>query len=72
MRSLPLRVEYRSRIQIPRLRQMYERRSLDSIVSLSTGLDRIDVSLEELNLCLEWDERSPVWVRNKNPTMKSK
>lgn len=63
MRTLPLRVEYRSRIQIPQLRQMYERRSLDSIVSLSTGLDRVDVSLEELNLCLEWDERSPVWVK---------
>ena len=31
-------------------------------ISLSTGIDRVDLSLDELNFCLEWDERSPVWV----------
>lgn len=32
------------------------------VVTMSTGLGAIDVSLDELNFCLEWDEKSPVWV----------
>ena len=31
------------------------------VVSLSTGIDKVEVSLDELNFCLEWDEKSPVW-----------
>ena len=31
-------------------------------MSLSTGLDRVDLSLEELNICLEFNERSKFWV----------
>ncbi len=27
---------------------------------MSTGLDRIDISLDELNFCLEYDKRSPL------------
>jgi hypothetical protein len=30
---------------------------------LTTGIGTLDVSLDELNFCLEWDEKSPVWVR---------
>jgi len=33
-------------------------------VFLSSGLGSLDVSLDELNFCLEWDEKSPVWVSN--------
>ena len=42
-----------------------------SQISLSTGIDRVDLSLDELNFCLEWDERSPVWVRHMQPRTKS-
>ena len=31
------------------------------MVSVSTGIDTIEVSLDELNFCLEWDEESPLW-----------
>lgn len=79
-RSLPLRVEYRVRINTSRGPQHhhYERSqqskrghrimgrhtSPQRVVSMSTGLGAIDVSLDELNFCLEWDETSPVWVRS--------
>jgi len=33
-------------------------------IFVSTGIDEVDLSLDELNFCLEWDERSPVWVSN--------
>lgn len=79
-RSLPLRVEYRVRINTSRGPQHhhYERTqqskrghrimghnsSPQRVVSMSTGLGAVDVSLDELNFCLEWDETSPVWVRD--------
>ena len=28
-----------------------------------SSVDKIDISLEELNFCLEYDEKGPVWVR---------
>jgi hypothetical protein len=33
----------------------------DDCVSLSTGIDAIEISVDELNFCLEWDEHSPLW-----------
>lgn len=37
-------------------------------IILSTGIDEVNLSLDEVNFCLEWDEKSPVWgigiVRN--------
>jgi hypothetical protein len=46
------------------------------LVSLSTGIDKIDVSLDELNFCLEWDEDSPLWdiglVRDMNRSLRRK
>ena len=88
--TLPLRVEYRLRINTPQQaarsnarrartasgedsasensgensRNGARRRGKDSddqVVSLSTGIDSVEVSLDELNFCLEWDEKSPVW-----------
>ena len=33
----------------------------DDRLSLSTGIHAVDVSVDELNFCLEWDEHSPLW-----------
>ena len=33
----------------------------DNTLSWSTGIDAIEISVDELNFCLEWDERSPLW-----------
>jgi hypothetical protein len=90
-RGLPLRVEYRMRINTcrnpdgnllsgqsaaagsyKRKGDIYygQRRQVfpSQVVSMTTGLGGIEVSLDELNFCLEWDENSPVWgiglVRN--------
>jgi hypothetical protein len=65
LRSIPLRIEYRLRLHASSpfsktassLRAGEKRK-----VSLSTGLRAVDLSLEELNFCLEWDEHSPLWV----------
>ena len=77
LRTVPLRVEYRLRINTPTPKGRVEqnasplrrtafgwgkRDGIDSdVVSLSTGIDKVEVSLDELNFCLEWDEKSPVW-----------
>ncbi len=79
LRTVPLRVEYRLRINTPTPKGDGQRSSdasplrrtpfgwgkkdgVDSdVVSLSTGIDKVEVSLDELNFCLEWDEKSPVW-----------
>lgn len=37
---------------------------LDKKVQMTTGLGTIDVSLDELNFCLEYDEYAPLWVRS--------
>ena len=31
-------------------------------ISLSHGIDEVRVSIDELNICLEWAEDSPLWV----------
>lgn len=68
LRKIPLRVEYRLRINTPRPEFEIKRNKRDNNIMLSTGIDKVDLSLDELNFCLEWDERSPVWdiglVRN--------
>jgi len=66
-RSLPLRVEYRLRINTNKGQQPSHRLSSnqgnpnEQRVVLSTGLGAVDVSLDELNFCVEFDEHSPVW-----------
>jgi len=60
--SLPLRVEYRLRINTPQPDFQIKRGRRDGThISLTTGIDSIDMSLDELNFCLEWDDKSPVW-----------
>lgn len=62
--SKPLRLEYLLRIRAKspeNVRSGLGPRSR-GLVSLRTGIDRVDVSLDELNFCLEWDESSPLWV----------
>eukprot|EP01035_Chromulina_nebulosa_P018951 gene18951-24759_t len=64
IRNIPLRVEYRLRINALRPYNdvtIGSRSQRDGKIILSTGIDRVDVSLDELNFCLEWDENSPVW-----------
>lgn len=80
-RALPLRVEYRVRINTSRgPQQSYYGRGSGSggnsnqgrgsspykVVTMSTGVGAVEVSLDELNFCLEWDEQSPVWVSSHN------
>lgn len=31
-------------------------------VFVTTGIGAVSLSLDELNFCLEWDEKSPLWV----------
>lgn len=74
LRTVPLRVEYRVRVNTPTRKganPIAQRRTAfgwgkkdgtdSDVVSLSTGIDTVEVSLDELNFCLEWDEKSPVW-----------
>ena len=74
LRTVPLRVEYRVRVNTPTQKgasPVQQRRTAfgwgkkdgddSDVVSLSTGIDTVEVSLDELNFCLEWDEKSPVW-----------
>ena len=61
LRVIPLRVEYRVRINTPVPDFKWKSEPKTNTVSLSTGIDRIDLSLDELNFCLEWDEESPLW-----------
>lgn len=74
LRTVPLRVEYRVRVNTPTQKgasPVPQRRTAfgwgkkdgddSDVVSLSTGIDTVEVSLDELNFCLEWDEKSPVW-----------
>lgn len=74
-RGLPLRVEYRVRINTSRgPQQNFYGRGKNGggstgrgsipykVVTMTTGLGAVEVSLDELNVCLEWDENSPVWV----------
>lgn len=68
LRSIPLRVEYRLRINTPsgdeaeagRGGRRFSRASGDA-VHFTTGIERVELSLDELNFCLEWDEKSPLW-----------
>lgn len=62
IRDIPLRVEYRFRINAIRPLIETKKEFKDSKVILSTGVEKIDISLDELNFCLEWDEKSPLWV----------
>ena len=73
--SKPLRLEYLLRIRTPAPPELQLRRAeRDGAVSLSTGIHSIDVSLDELNFCLEWDESSPLWdvgfVRDMNRSLR--
>ena len=34
---------------------------VDEKISFSTGIDTIQLSVDELNFCLEWDEHAPLW-----------
>ena len=79
LRKIPLRIEYRVRINAARsdavrksrLDPLHDRKVLPFIlmqrllmvlkVYVSTGLGAIDVSLDELNVCLEYDEYAPLW-----------
>ena len=63
--SKPLRLEYLLRVRTPAPELSIKRNDRDGLVSISTGIDKIDISLDELNFCLEWDEDSPLWVRLK-------
>lgn len=60
-RLVPLRAEYRLRMTTPMPSLEWKRSDRDDKISFSTGIDRVDISLDELNFCLEWDERSPLW-----------
>jgi hypothetical protein len=60
LRVFPLRVEYKLRINTPRQEENDRRNIRNSKIGVSTGLDRIDISLDELNFCLEYSQRSPV------------
>ena len=62
LKYVPLRIEYIMRINAAKPSQPRRRVDRDKTVFFSTGLDTIDLSLDELNFCLEWDEHSPVWV----------
>lgn len=64
VRSLPLRVEYRLRVQTASQAAGGWRKPNHppEKVAVSTGLGAVDLSLDELNFCLEWDELSPLWV----------
>jgi len=61
LRTVPLRIEYRLRINTPLPEFGLKKNQRTGSVSLSTGIDRVDMSLDELNFCLEWDEDSPLW-----------
>ena len=61
LRVVPLRVEYRLRINTPLPDFKWKSYPSTDSIMLSTGIDKIDLSLDELNFCLEWDEESPVW-----------
>eukprot|EP00981_Chlorochromonas_danica_P015396 scaffold12006_cov162-Ochromonas_danica.AAC.1 len=69
LRSIPLRIEYRLRLNTASHTwgggRNRNRNGLsphrEEVVSLSTGLGAVDLSLDELNFCLEWDEHSPLW-----------
>lgn len=68
-RLAPLRAEYRLRMTTPMPSLEWKRSDRDDKISFSTGIDRVDISLDELNFCLEWDESSPLWnidLRNRN------
>ncbi|KAJ1433992.1 hypothetical protein B484DRAFT_417654 [Ochromonadaceae sp. CCMP2298] len=61
LRSIPLRIEYVLRINTARPNTQALRRDPDKKIYLTTGIGTVDLSLDELNFCLEWDEKSPVW-----------
>jgi len=65
LRTIPLRIEYRRRINTPSLETDSGRRKYRTAngetVHISTGIERIELSLDELNVCLEWDEQAPIW-----------
>jgi len=61
LRVVPLRVEYKFRMTTPVPSFHLTRSEKDDRISFCTGIDRIDVSVDELNFCMEWDESSPVW-----------
>lgn len=72
--SKPLRLEYLLRVRTPAPEFSIKRNDRDGLVSLSTGIDKVDISLDELNFCLEWDEESPLWdiglVRDMNRNLR--
>lgn len=72
--SKPLRLEYLLRVRTPAPEFSIKRNDRDGLVSLSTGIDKVDISLDELNFCLEWDEDSPLWdiglVRDMNRNLR--
>lgn len=63
LRKVPLRVEYKLRINAARSSDSLRGKSeqQERKVHMTTGLGTIDVSLDELNVCLEYDEYSPLW-----------
>mmetsp|Transcript_35599 Transcript_35599/g.36304 ORF Transcript_35599/g.36304 Transcript_35599/m.36304 type:complete len:320 (+) Transcript_35599:300-1259(+) len=61
LRVVPLRVEYKFRMKTPAPSFEMTRQEKDDRLAFSTGIDRIDVSVDELNFCLEWDDSSPLW-----------
>mmetsp|Transcript_29015 Transcript_29015/g.39863 ORF Transcript_29015/g.39863 Transcript_29015/m.39863 type:complete len:373 (+) Transcript_29015:2-1120(+) len=68
LRSIPLRVEYKMRINSSKLTptdlihsSRNRRKNKDKVVFVTTGIGTVDLSLDELNFCLEWDEKSPLW-----------
>lgn len=62
LRSIPLRVEYRLRVNAARPDGISRRSESERKVYMTTGLGTLDVSLDELNFCLEYDEAAPLWV----------
>jgi hypothetical protein len=62
IRSVPLRVEYRVCIHTSRPGTLTKNHDPHKRLFVNTGVGSIDLSLDELNFCLEWDERSPVRV----------
>lgn len=62
LRSIPLRIEYRLRINTSKPTFAMRKQYPEKKVQLTTGLGAVDLSLDELNFCLEWDEQSPLWV----------
>lgn len=56
LRVVPLRVEYRLRINTPLPDFKWKSYPSTDSIMLSTGIDKVDLSLDELNFCLEWDE----------------